>query len=120
MQYQRKYRDMKVEIEEYDLTFNVLSNPTTRELNNLLEVRGYDFESDETKKAADRAKYGEMLHLFFAPSSAAGFDFSSPGAALATVESEDLPLDLIEWFRLAPLGAVRLMREDIRGNLLPS
>lgn len=44
------------------------------------------------------------------------FDFSTPEAALATVESKELPLDLRHWFRRAPCGAVQAELDEMQDD----
>lgn len=119
MRFPRNYRDIKVDIAGYDLTFNVLSNPTNRELDGFLNARSYESEEDAAREAV-RQQFGELLVVFFGKSQVESFDFSHTEAAIATIESDDLPYDIKFWLKQAPLVAVRQMQDDIRKNLFPS
>jgi hypothetical protein len=48
------------------------------------------------------------------------FDFSTPEAALAMLERDDVPMDLKFWFRNAPIEATDVYLEHIRGNFRKS
>ena len=87
------------------------------------EVQTLTAEVKEMTAAAEaeqqrlRLVYGALLARAYAHTrfDAYGFtfDFSTAEAALATVESKELPLDLRRWFRLAPAGAVEAELEEM-------
>lgn len=121
MRFPRVYRDLPVEMEGYEgVSFNVLSNPTNRELEDFLNTRSAEYEEVEEAREQGRETFGNLLHLFFGKSVVDSFDFSSPSAALATVESDDLPMDIKFWLKQAPLVALRRYQDDVRSNLFPS
>ncbi len=66
-----------------------------------------------------RERFGRAGHAFFGPGTP-DLDFSSPHAALVTLERDDLPSELLMWLMLLP-GAVRGRRaEQLAGNLTRS
>jgi hypothetical protein len=66
-----------------------------------------------------RVRFGRAGHAFFGPGTP-DLDFSGPEAALATLERDDLPSELLMWLTLLP-GVVRSRRaEQVAGNLTRS
>jgi hypothetical protein len=64
-----------------------------------------------------RERLGRALHAFYGQSAVSDLDFSTPEAALATYERQDLPDDLIFWLSMLPLSIVDKRRGDLLKNL---
>jgi hypothetical protein len=66
----------------------------------------------EAERVERRAKLGRALHAFYGTTPAGRWDFSSPEAALATIERDDIPEEVITWVLLLP-HAVSQRRQDL-------
>lgn len=109
-----------------DLSFQIRVNPTNAELMTL--VRGSvpetadneDAKAREKAKAQARATFGKALMQAYAGAKVEAygvlFDFSTPDAALATMELDGIPDDLAHWLRNAPVDVVLAEREAITKN----
>ena len=69
--------------------------------------------------AKTRATYGPALVTFFGANTL-DLDFSTPEVALATLDRDDIPAEIVMWLMLLP-GTVRARRfGDLEKNLLSS
>ena len=120
-----RYREL--ELEGYtDLKgLRVRVNPTQREL--VLLAEGATFEPGETetetaeRKQNARSAFGAALVTAYAGAKVECYgvvlDFSTADAALATIESEDLPSDLRYALRNAPVDMALAEQQDISKKL---
>jgi hypothetical protein len=97
-------RVLNVSPPEYDdLAFDIHANPTGADITALCAV------DDATLGAALVKAYGGVK----ADGYGVTFDFSTPEAAMQTIQNPDLPADLRFWLRNAPLDVVDYVREDV-------
>jgi hypothetical protein len=64
-----------------------------------------------------RARFGRALVTVYGTSAVAGFDFSSPDAALQTIEAADIPDELLGWLYTMPGAVWQQRRDDIAKKL---
>lgn len=87
----------------------VLLNPT--------KATWHDWSEANLSTADGRTAYGRALHAFYGTSETAGLDFSTPEAALATIERDDVPDELVWWLLSLPDHIVERRRTLIREQL---
>lgn len=108
-----------------DLVFTMVVNLSVADFT--LLVVGYDTisetdgEAEQAKKRDQRLRYGAALSRAFSGRAYPyGLDFTTPEAALATLERQDLPLDLRFWLNNAPAEAAEVYLEGLRKNFRSS
>jgi hypothetical protein len=119
-----------------DVTIEVLQNASNADMNRWLEGNlgtpgcdacqalradaGADPKARCATCAAARATFGAALVRFFRTPVGVPLAVSTPAAALATLDDEDLPTDLLTWLLLLP-NAVRTRRlDELQKNLRSS
>lgn len=96
--------------EQYaDLRLRVLLNPSKAQWQAFL---------DALQTTADPAAVGRALHTFYGTTPAEdGWDFSSPQAAQATLDQDDMPDEVAYWLLQLPFEITRRRRELLAKTL---
>jgi hypothetical protein len=116
-----------------DLTVQVLVNPTNKqwsyfldgglEASALLEQREGESATDWTQRQQEnrtyrREKLGQALCEIFNRRAYGDLDFSTPAAALTTVEHEDMPDEIVMWLMELPItvrnARIEAMQKKLR------
>lgn len=78
----------------------------------------------DTSTPESTAKLGAALQEAFGADKVEAygvvFDFSTPEAAIATIQAEGTPIDLRAWLRNAPIDVVSYERDEARSKLAAS
>ena len=92
----------------------VLSQPPAK--GNRAEIAAKATLHELAPVMARRARYARAFSAFYGRSTVPGFDFATPEAALATLESQDLVDELLFWLLELPMAIVADRRASIRKN----
>lgn len=117
--------DEKCPLEGYDgYAFRVLVNPSGDQLDDLrLGHLGGSDCSDCTEQtrcprcAEARMRYGRAMVAFFGQSKVKDFDFSTPEAALASLEQPGLPDEFLYWLLHLPEALFKSRRAELKKKL---
>jgi hypothetical protein len=144
MEFPRLYDDMTCPLPGYEgYTLRVLINPSGQEkidwiTGNLGTVgcekcaqlqpagRGKQADREPAKKRyceacqAARERFGRGIVAVYGTSKAAGLDFSTTEAALATFENLDMPDELLSWLYMAPSALWEQRQEALKKSVFSS
>ena len=122
----RIYENQTCPLDGYEAyTFRVLVNPTGAEKTDWfygnLGTEGcaacaaLDGYCPECQTARERM--GRAAVAFYGQTKVAGFDFSTPEAALATLAQDDLPDELLAWLYMLPSALWTARSDDLKKRL---
>ncbi len=105
--------------EKEDWAFGNLGNPICQECQALrTESKDQAVYCGGCMEA--RTRFGRALLALFGESQVKGFDFSSAAAALASLEQDDVPDELMAWIYLLPQSLWYARSEDLKKKLFGS
>lgn len=139
MLFQPIYQTRACDLPGYgDLAVVVLANPTNKQWANFLDggldashlLERADNETNEaweqrraTNRAERREQLGQGLVALYGGKTFGPLDFSTPQAAIATIEHDDLPDEIVQWLMELPITVrrerIEAMQKKLRRPLTP-
>jgi hypothetical protein len=123
----RIYTDVACPLDGYEgYTFRVLANPTGAEktdwaFGSLGDPDCADCKASKRAYCADcttaRDRMGRSASAIYGTSKAAGLDFSTPEASLASFSLAELPDELLAWLYMLPGALWAARSEDVKKKL---